>query len=80
MYKILKNQLDQHLSKEDMAHKNIEDKIDLFDKKIDLLKDNHIHHLALDLERIRSDMKWVLIIGSFIITTCIGILIAVILK
>lgn len=27
-------------------------------EKIDLLKDNHIHHLALDLSSVRGDVTW----------------------
>ena len=51
------------------------------------IRDNHLKHLAddvvtmkLDLARVTSDVKWLMIIGSFIIIESTGILIAILIK
>jgi len=73
MYKILKEQLDKHLEIEDMARKTIIE-------KIENLRDNHIHHLALDIGSLKKDLWWVKLIGGFIIGQAVVILIALFIK
>lgn len=73
MYKILKDQLDKHLETEGMAHQTIID-------KIENLRDNHLHHLSLDISSLKKDIWWVKLIGGFIIVQAVGILIALFTK
>lgn len=73
MYELLKEQLDKHLSKEDMAHSSIE-------SKLDNLRDNHIYHISLDLGSLKKDMWWIKLIGGFVIVQTIGIIVAIFLK
>lgn len=80
MYEVLKEQLDKHLNTEHLAHQNMEEKIDEFGKKIDNLKDNHLHHLSIDINSVKKDMWWVKLIGGFVIANLIGILITLLTK
>lgn len=73
MYELLKEQLEKHLSKEDMAHASIE-------SKIDNLRDNHIHHISLDLGSLKKDMWWIKLVGGFVIVQAVGLVLAFFLK
>lgn len=73
MYKIIKEQFEKHVETEGMAHKVIID-------KIENLRDNHIHHLSLDIGSLKKDIWWVKLIGGFLIVQAAGILIALFIK
>lgn len=60
--------------------------LDLYNQ-IANLRDNHIKHLAddivtlkINMARVTSDIRWLMIIGGFIIVESTGILITILLK
>lgn len=40
------------------THDRLEKRIDNLEEKVDLLKDNHVAHLAVDVTGVKTDVKW----------------------
>ena len=70
----VEQRLKDHISSDEKSFKNISDTMGGYKRSLDEIKDNHLAHIKEDIIGIKSDIKWIKIIGGVLIVNTLGIL------
>ena len=71
---LIDQKLTNHIKSDEKTFNNISQTITSYKKAMDDLKDNHLAHIKEDIIRIKSDLKWIKLIGGVLIINTLGIL------
>jgi len=78
---VVEQKLDSHIKSDEKTFKNITETMQGYKTSLDEIKDNHLTHIKEDINKLsisqegmKSDLRWIKLIGGVLIIETLGVL------